>query len=136
MPRLPWEARTRAERTILLVAASAFALGAPLVLAAAKAWSLKPCLWKNFTGLPCPTCGATRSMVCLARGDWAAAVAMNPAAVTALCVACALVGYSLAVVLLRLEPLRPAWVTVPRIRWLVVGCLVANWAYLIGAGKL
>ena len=33
-------------------------------------WRVPPSLFLAFTGLPCPTTGGTRSMICLLRGDW------------------------------------------------------------------
>jgi len=36
------------------------------------------CPFKALTGLPCPTCGSTRSIVHLAHGNFTAALAMNP----------------------------------------------------------
>lgn len=36
------------------------------------------CVFQGLTGLPCPTCGATRSIVHLAHGDIAASFGMNP----------------------------------------------------------
>lgn len=50
---------------------------------AAAAWLLlglpvPPCLWKEATGLPCPTCGATRMARALLRGRLLQALAWNP----------------------------------------------------------
>ncbi len=36
------------------------------------------CLFKEVTGLPCPSCGATRSVLLLGRGDFEAALLLNP----------------------------------------------------------
>lgn len=36
------------------------------------------CLIKNTTGLPCPSCGTTRSVAALAQGDWLLALQLNP----------------------------------------------------------
>lgn len=36
------------------------------------------CPFLSLTGLPCPTCGATRTMIHLSRGDIHSALAMNP----------------------------------------------------------
>ena len=39
------------------------------------------CLWRRLTGLPCLTCGLTRSVCHAIRGDWSASVALHPAGV-------------------------------------------------------
>jgi Protein of unknown function (DUF2752) len=39
---------------------------------------LPSCAFKGLTGIPCPTCGATRSVVYLARGEITASLVMNP----------------------------------------------------------
>src|SRR5262245_43411759 len=36
------------------------------------------CSFKVYTGLPCPGCGLTRSMIDVAHGDFAGALRMNP----------------------------------------------------------
>lgn len=36
------------------------------------------CMFKNATGVPCPSCGSTRAMVMLVKGDFFASVMMNP----------------------------------------------------------
>lgn len=36
------------------------------------------CLFKGLSGHPCPTCGSTRAVLALARGDLKAALAWNP----------------------------------------------------------
>ena len=39
---------------------------------------LPSCALKGLTGIPCPTCGSTRALMQLARGDVLAALAFNP----------------------------------------------------------
>ncbi len=39
---------------------------------------LPSCAFRGLTGIPCPTCGSTRSVVHLAHGDIASSLAMNP----------------------------------------------------------
>ncbi len=36
------------------------------------------CVFRNATGIPCPSCGATRSLELLMRGDIAGAAGLNP----------------------------------------------------------
>jgi uncharacterized protein DUF2752 len=41
--------------------------------------SLAPsCAFKGLLGVPCPTCGSTRSLVHLSHGEFVSALAMNP----------------------------------------------------------
>jgi len=46
----------------------------------AVAWQLPlpQCLWRKFVGIPCPTCGCTRSLASWAQFDLAAALRFNP----------------------------------------------------------
>lgn len=37
-----------------------------------------PCLFKSTTGLPCPACGSTRSLMTLLQGHWQEALFWNP----------------------------------------------------------
>ena len=37
-----------------------------------------PCGFKRITGLPCPACGLTRSLICVAHGDIGEAIILNP----------------------------------------------------------
>jgi len=41
---------------------------------------LPSCAFKGFTGMPCPACGSTRSIVHLAHGEFFSSLAMNPLA--------------------------------------------------------
>jgi hypothetical protein len=36
------------------------------------------CLFKAVSGLPCPSCGSTRSVLCLLHGEWSHAWMINP----------------------------------------------------------
>lgn len=36
------------------------------------------CAWKGLMGIPCPTCGSTRALMHLAKGDLLSAIAFNP----------------------------------------------------------
>ena len=40
--------------------------------------SFTPCLFKNATGLPCPSCGTTRSVAEIAKGNFIKAATINP----------------------------------------------------------
>jgi hypothetical protein len=91
------------------------------------------CVFKGLTGIPCPTCGSTRSVVHLAHGDILSALAMNP--LTTLCLFAAIVYFIASLISVVFD--------LPRINFLladkeknvmragVVMILFAQWAYLI-----
>ena len=39
---------------------------------------IKVCLFKNITGIPCPSCGTTHSIIALIHGDFVGAIMENP----------------------------------------------------------
>lgn len=51
----------------------------PGVIPAAARWTDAACLFGGLTGLPCPGCGITTSLLALARGDAQASWSANPA---------------------------------------------------------
>jgi hypothetical protein len=69
--------------------------GAAVIGGVAAAWPLLPhpplCPLLSLTGVPCPLCGATRSVVALLRGDLGASVRFSPIGVLVV----ALVAYAL-----------------------------------------
>jgi hypothetical protein len=97
---------------------------------------LSLCAWKTVMGIPCPTCGTTRALACLAHLDLAGAFAMNPLASSG-----ALLIGAWAASDLALLPFRRALVVemsaVPAnvLRAVAVTALVANWIYLVAAGR-
>jgi hypothetical protein len=94
------------------------------------------CVFKALTGWPCPTCGATRALGLLFRGDLPGAFRMSPLATL---VAAALLVWGLAD--LALMPrgrafaveLSPSLAVPARAAALLA--LLGNWAYLIAAGR-
>jgi Protein of unknown function (DUF2752) len=91
------------------------------------------CVFKGLTGIPCPTCGSTRSVMHLAHGDILHALAMNP--LTTVCLLAA-IGWFIASLMIVAFGL-------PRINFIlddkeknviragVIVLLLAQWAYLI-----
>jgi hypothetical protein len=134
-------------RTALHAVAGAFPLGALLgavgvagvgVLFLLRALNLHGvvCYFKLATGLPCLTCGGTRAAWRLLELDPVGALAMNPLATVAVV---GIAAWALAdlVLLARGSALRlslsPPAAHAARIGAAVA--LVANWAYLIAAGR-
>ena len=95
------------------------------------------CTWHEFTGIPCPSCGATRSVIAILSGDWLRAFLLNPLVFLG---AIGVVLYDLyaAVVLTRRAPrLRVddiSRATGRAIRVGVIALLAGNWAWLIYRG--
>jgi hypothetical protein len=91
------------------------------------------CVFKGLTGLPCPTCGSTRSVVHLAHGDILSALAMNP--LTTLCLVAAIVYFiaSLMSVAFDLPHINVILADKEKnvMKAGVVMVLLAQWAYLI-----
>jgi len=69
--------RERASRLATGVAASGL-LAATFLLPARRPLPLDLCLFHRLTGVPCLTCGLTRSVCLFARGEWRASLAMHP----------------------------------------------------------
>lgn len=132
---MTWRAPSRDDRTVAWL----WALCAVLALAASPlapiAARFAPrCLWHAWTGMPCPTCGATRAVVSLSRLDLPAALAWNPLVTVAVL---AFVAGGIAA---------PAWIAFggrvpafppkpkPVALALVLAALAANWAWLVAHG--
>lgn len=96
---------------------------------------LPSCMFRAASGIPCPTCGTTRSLVHMAHGDVPAAIAQNPLFAAGLLAV--LVWMAVNTVLVLLRSPRPVLVTTRSegtlIRIAVVVLLLSNWAYLLAA---
>lgn len=118
--------------------------GSILLLAAllATAWlfsgiATPRCLLHAATGIPCPTCGMTRSTWHLLHGEIGRAFLLNPLMTAALLGAALYVCYASVVVIGRLPRLRLEALTKTEanlVRIAAIGLLAANWLYLIGRG--
>jgi hypothetical protein len=113
-----------------------FGVASAVALVPAAPWlgRLSPaCPFHVLTGVPCPTCGATRAALALAAFDLRAAFASNPLVACGL-VALALGGLVAPVWVAARAPLPRADERVRRaLRVAVPAALAANWAYLIAA---
>jgi hypothetical protein len=117
---------------LFLVVSSGLAASCFLWLNLGMPW---PGCWvRRLTGLPCPTCGATRCAMSLVHGDLAAAWGHNP--LIFVCYGGTLLVnlYALAVLLFRLPRLRLANFP-PGVKRalgaLFIVALTANWIYLL-----
>ncbi|MFA7159272.1 MAG: DUF2752 domain-containing protein [Kiritimatiellia bacterium] len=100
------------------------------------------CLFKNITGLPCPTCGFTRSFCDFANGHWADGFMLCPFALLVFAAAGAMFLYNAAVIALSAGGRRLSWPerlrVTPKIMVflaaLLLLLLMANWVYRIARG--
>ena len=140
MPAAPALARFTAVPGALplgaILAAIGLLGGAAVALLHLDALPFTVCFFKLATGLPCLSCGTTRAMGRLFHGDLAGAWLMNPLATAG---ALSLVPWAVADLLLmakgrglRLE-LGPSAARLAR--GLVVAAALANWAWLVAAGR-
>jgi hypothetical protein len=96
--------------------------------------SLAPgCVFKTLTGIPCPTCGSTRSLVHLSHGDIVPAFFMNP--LVTLAMVTTVLYFLISLITLAFD--------LPRIRCMLtdkeksivkaaaVTLLLAQWSYLM-----
>ncbi|MBN1866726.1 DUF2752 domain-containing protein [Candidatus Sumerlaeota bacterium] len=97
------------------------------------------CWFHGLTGIPCPSCGSTRSLIALAHGQWGEAAAWNPLASLFFVGMGFYVVYSAFTLLLRRPRLRLQF-TSARERLALAAILVLavtiDWIYLIRAGKI
>jgi len=92
------------------------------------------CLFKQLTGLPCPGCGMTRSLIHLAHGDVCVALALNP---VGLLLFPALAALALAALVpLRLREPAARWIE-SRSPWFNIAGICLGIAMLLnGAGRI
>lgn len=94
------------------------------------------CYVKALTRLPCPTCGSTRALGRLFALDLPGAFAMNPLAALAALVLAAWAAADLALLPRRRAlGVRATPALGSALRLVAVFAVLANWAYLIAAGR-
>jgi hypothetical protein len=91
------------------------------------------CVLKGITGLPCPSCGSTRSIVHLAHGNVIASVAMNPLMSLLLIGAVLFFLYSFGTLVLGMRRVHIKLLENEKkmVRTISVVVLLVNWLYLI-----
>ena len=133
--RLQWRRRSikALDHELIWLAVSVASIaGAAVWLAFALPWP--KCAFKAVTGLPCVTCGSTRSLVELLHGHLLAAVRWNPLAFAAICGLFVFDLYAAIVLIGRTARLRVVdWTASEKtaVRIAVIGLLLLNWFYLL-----
>jgi len=92
------------------------------------------CWFRHLTGLPCPTCGATRSLMMLVQGHLDGAIARNPLLFFGYLGTLVFGLYCALVLLFRLPRLRLAGLPTKikyRLCVLIVAAAAMNWIYLL-----
>lgn len=133
--RLLWRRRAAHEPNHELIWL-AFSVAA---MAAAAGWLALALPWPKCpflaaTGLPCLTCGATRSTIAFLHGDFLAALRWNPLAFAALCGLVVFDLYAALVLASRMPRLRIVdWTRTEKnaVRIAVISLLALNWIYII-----
>jgi hypothetical protein len=110
-----------------------------IVLAGSVAWLALAFPWPRcpfftLTGLPCVSCGATRSAIAFLHGDILSALRWNPLAFVAFCVLIAFDLYAAIALVGRMPRLRIVdWTIMEKnaARIAVISLLALNWIYLL-----
>ena len=92
------------------------------------------CAFRELTGLPCLTCGATRAANQFLHGHFAASFFFNPLAFLVYCGVVVFDLYAIAVLITRAPRIRVGHLTSAEkhlTRSLAIVCLVSNWFYLL-----
>jgi hypothetical protein len=133
--RLLWRRRSANEtdhELIWLAVSAASIAGGAAWLAMALPWPRCPFL--AVTGLPCVTCGATRSAIAFLHGDFLSALKWNPLMFVAFCALIAFDLYAAIVLVSRTLRLRIVdWTVTEKnvARIAVLSLLALNWIYLL-----
>jgi len=92
------------------------------------------CLFRDLTGVPCVTCGATRSAVQFFHGHLLSALRWNPLVLAALCGLSIFNAYAVVVLITRaprLRMVRFSFAEKNLARAIIVSLLALNWIYLL-----
>jgi Protein of unknown function (DUF2752) len=133
--RLRWRHRSAREpdhELIWLAVSVASIAGGVAWLAMSLPWPR--CPFFAVTGLPCLTCGATRSVLAFLHGDFLSALRWNPLVFVAFCALVVFDLYAFIVVAARMPRLRIVeWTGAEKnaARIVVISLLALNWVYLL-----
>jgi hypothetical protein len=133
--RLLWRRRSAREtdhELIWLAVSVASIGGAAFWLALRLPWPR--CPFFSVTGLPCLTCGATRSAIAFLHGDFLLALRWNPLALVAFCAVIAFDLYAAIVLVFQRPRLRIVdWSIAQKnaARIAAISLLALNWIYLL-----
>lgn len=92
------------------------------------------CVFHELTGLPCVTCGMTRSGIAFFHGHFLPALFWNPLVFAFLCGVTAFDLYAFTVLIIRAPRLRIVFQTEAEkksARMIVIAALALNWVYLL-----
>jgi hypothetical protein len=133
--RLVWRRRSAREPDHeliwLAVSVASIGLGATWL---AMGFPWPRCPFFATTGLPCVTCGATRSTIAFLHGNFLAALRWNPLVLAGLCALVVFDLYAAVVLLGRTPRLRiVAWTSAEKklARIAVISLLALHWIYLL-----
>ena len=97
------------------------------------------CTFHDLTGLPCVTCGMTRSAIQFFHGHFLAALKWNPLVFAALCAVSIFNIYAFVVLVSGTPRLRISFdreTETRRARIILVAALLLNWTYLLAHWRL
>lgn len=95
------------------------------------------CPFRHLTGIPCFTCGGTRAVLALTRGDVQAAFVWNPLVAASALAASVWLFYAAVVTALRAPRLRVRLAERDRLLFRAAAwtAIASNWVFLILAGR-
>jgi hypothetical protein len=99
-----------------------------------------PCLIKNVTGIPCPSCGSTRSVASMVNGDIAQAVMINPMGILVAGIMLTVPFWLLYDIMLKKDTLYINYIQAERklqAKWVAIALaalVIANWIWNINKG--
>ena len=99
-----------------------------------------PCLFKNATGIACPSCGSTRSVLLLTKGNFTEAILLNPLGLVMAVLMTVFPFWLLYDIILKKDTLYNSYKKFEntlRIKWVAITLIILiilNWAWNIQKG--